>query len=137
MKMSNKEDEEINASADELEEINMSGNESVEEPEKISMSDNESEEDDVATHAEALKRLKTKDPDFYEFLKANDKDLLNFEDPEYEKGDSEEDISEDDDSAEELKSEKKISPEKLAYIKKHIRSTPTINVCKELISAFK
>lgn len=116
----------------------------------MSVQDSDSDIDDAAEHAASIKRLKSKDPDFYEFLKENDKDLLNFEEEESEndeeedaEGEQNESDAEDDDEEEEGDDEESsnskfvISPPKLAYIKAHIREEPTVKLCKQLISAFK
>ncbi|KAG8187481.1 hypothetical protein JTE90_009547 [Oedothorax gibbosus] len=110
----------------------------------MSSQESDSEIDDAAEHAASMKRLKAKDPDFYEFLKQNDKDLLNFEnsDNEDQEEDDEEDDSnqmddEEDEEAEEEEERSVLSSQKLSYIKSHIREEPTVKLCKELISAFK
>ncbi|GIY15580.1 nucleolar complex protein 2 homolog [Caerostris darwini] len=98
------------------------------------MSSSESEMDDSATHAAAMKRLKFKDPDFYQFLQENEKDLLNF-------NEDNEELSADDEEEEKVEKEEekteKISPQKLAYIKQQIREAPTLKLVKTLTSAFK
>ncbi|GIX87064.1 nucleolar complex protein 2 homolog [Caerostris extrusa] len=98
------------------------------------MSSSESEMDDSATHAAAMKRLKFKDPDFYQFLQENEKDLLNF-------NEDAEELSADEEEEEKVEKEEekteKISPQKLAYIKQQIREAPTLKLIKSLTSAFK
>ncbi|CAL1273600.1 unnamed protein product [Larinioides sclopetarius] len=93
----------------------------------------DSEVEEASTHAATLKKLKFKDPDFYEFLKENDKELLDFEYNESE--DDEQEIANDEDGEEEP--DIKISAQKLTYIKKNIGSEPTLKLCKTLINAFK
>ncbi|GBN91032.1 hypothetical protein AVEN_221398-1 [Araneus ventricosus] len=89
----------------------------------------DSEVEEASIHAATLKKLKYKDPDFYEFLKENDKELLDFKYSESE--DDEPEVANDEES------NIKISAKKLTYIKENISSAPTIKLCKALISAFK
>lgn len=97
-----------------------------------SQSENESD-NEAASHSAALKRLKSKDPEFYEFLQENDKGLLDFEESE------EEVVEEEDEEGQQEKSttERPLSASKLQYIKTQIQISPSLKLCKQLISAFK
>ncbi|GFR26861.1 nucleolar complex protein 2 homolog [Trichonephila clavata] len=99
------------------------------------MSDSDVEMDEAASHAAALKRLKSKDPDFYEFLHENEKDLLNFEEGEEDESD-EEDVDEDEEVDEEEEPEA-ITPKKFLAVKEQVRDIPTAKLCRDLISSFK
>ncbi|XP_055932726.1 nucleolar complex protein 2 homolog [Argiope bruennichi] len=95
----------------------------------------DSEVEEASTHAATLKKLKFKDPDFYEFLKENDKELLEFKDSESE--DDEQEAANDDEEEVEDEPDIKISAQKLAFIKENIGEAPTFKLCKALIQAFK
>ncbi|XP_015917502.1 nucleolar complex protein 2 homolog [Parasteatoda tepidariorum] len=103
------------------------------------MSGSESELEELSDHVASLKRLKSKDPEFYEFLKTNDKDLLNFRESESDDHDSENnEVKEDDnDEIEEEALQESISVNKLEYIKENIRENPSVKLCKALITAFR
>ncbi|GFY49218.1 nucleolar complex protein 2 homolog [Trichonephila inaurata madagascariensis] len=101
-------------------------------------SDSEVEMDEAASHAAALKRLKSKDPDFYKFLNENEKSLLNFEESVCEKSEDDESDEEDVDEFEVDEEESEaIDPEKILSLKEQIRDTPTAKLCKDLILSFK
>ncbi|PRD24225.1 UNVERIFIED_CONTAM: Nucleolar complex protein 2-like protein [Trichonephila clavipes] len=103
-------------------------------------SDSEVEMDEAASHAAALKRLKSKDPDFYKFLNENEKGLLNFEESVCEKSEEDESDEEDVDEFEEVDEEEEsevITPEKFLSLKEQIKDAPTAKLCKDLITSFK
>lgn len=95
------------------------------------MSSSDSELEDVASHSASLKRLKAKDPDFYEFLKTNDEKLLNFQDSDAEDvSEKEEDVEMVDDDESEM-----LTLSQVKKLKEKIQS-PTPQVVKELMTAF-
>lgn len=100
------------------------------------MSSSDSELEDAASHSAALKRLKDKDPEFYEFLKSNDEKLLKFEGSGDDEDVAEREQKEEDAEMVEDDEPEMLTPSQVNKLREKLQRSPTVQVCRELISAF-
>lgn len=135
------EDEEMDENSDE------SSDENVEQDEEEEENDDaeSSEEEDVEKMQKDMEALESKDPEFYKYLKNNDKELLDFEAVNPLDAISDDDEDDDEDEAETQREEstqravqgqEEITKSLVANWNKQLKK-PTIKVLQNVVSAFK